>query len=585
MALVPTIVKNDWVNLNRVIRKLASIKLGQQGSPTFAGLTLSGLTKGSVLFAGTGGLISQDNSNLFWDDTNNRLGIGTSSPNKPLEIRNSAPVIRLRATGSYLDAAAPYVEFGGDNAGNWIRTGYVGDAISGDTSIYLRAEVSDLKLGDSSSSSVLTLSGGDVTLAGTGKINFRDTDIFIGSTLTDGILDMSADFSIDMFYDNADVGDGNDGQSLNINRRAAEGDDYISLYVDKDKKGLIGFSGDDDLLQLTANLLTVNGAIDILHTAIVADDHAFEIDADAAGFGDVKAIDIAYITGDILAGKDEGIILINIDEIAAEGGDVFAVEVLATDGSADIYGLKAAALVGPVHQDSGVFINPTTGTDNTISTDVPNMIDGDSGPTKRTSIFEALNEYIIIGSAAAFEEIEFIITTGSSGAGIKPTFWYSTAGAGQFTQFTPVDGTNGFRNTGVVAWDASDLTSHGINTDTGTYDIKIIRTRNSLTTSPILGYAKTAATTEYIWDKDGNININDITFAGTADASAGKVLVEDKATSEPSGESDGYVGVAQISSDGRIYFFVEGEKYYVTGTLTPKIGNPIGLLLALTYTN
>ena len=122
MALVPTIVKDDWVNLNRVIRKLASIKLGQQGSPTFAGLTLSGLTKGSVLFAGTGGLISQDNSNLFWDDTNNRLGIGTSSPNKPLEIRNSAPVIRLRATGSYLDAAAPYVEFGGDNAGNWIRT-------------------------------------------------------------------------------------------------------------------------------------------------------------------------------------------------------------------------------------------------------------------------------------------------------------------------------------------------------------------------------------------------------------------------------------------------------------------------------
>jgi hypothetical protein len=49
-------------------------------SPTFSGLTLSSLTPGSVLFAGSGGIISQDNSNLFWDNTNKRLGIGTSTP-------------------------------------------------------------------------------------------------------------------------------------------------------------------------------------------------------------------------------------------------------------------------------------------------------------------------------------------------------------------------------------------------------------------------------------------------------------------------------------------------------------------------
>jgi hypothetical protein len=49
-------------------------------SPTFAGLTLSGLTQGSVIFAGASGAISQNNSNLFWDNTNLRLGIGTSTP-------------------------------------------------------------------------------------------------------------------------------------------------------------------------------------------------------------------------------------------------------------------------------------------------------------------------------------------------------------------------------------------------------------------------------------------------------------------------------------------------------------------------
>jgi hypothetical protein len=49
-------------------------------SPTFTGLTLSSLTPGSVLFAGSGGTISQNNSKFFWDNTNFRLGIGTGAP-------------------------------------------------------------------------------------------------------------------------------------------------------------------------------------------------------------------------------------------------------------------------------------------------------------------------------------------------------------------------------------------------------------------------------------------------------------------------------------------------------------------------
>lgn len=254
--------------------------------------------------------------------------------------------------------------------------------------------------------------------------------------------------------------------------------------------------------------VNISGTLDIIHTAIDTDDHALELDVDAAGFGDVKAVGIDYISGAIAQGQDEGIILVNIDETLATGGDIFGIEVLATDGSAGIYGLKTGVLIGPIHQDSGTFANPTTGTDNTPATDVPAMIDGNIGTT--TAIFEADNEYIIIGVATAFEEMEFILTTEAS-VNIKPTFWYSTAGAGQFTQFTPVDGTNGFKNTGVVAWDASDLVGHTTNDDTGTYDIKVIRTKNVLVTSPILGYAKTAATTEYIWDKNGNLTVNSVT--------------------------------------------------------------------------
>lgn len=49
-------------------------------------MALSGFSTGSVLFAGTGGAISQNNSNFFWDNTNGRLGIGTNAPTHNLHI-------------------------------------------------------------------------------------------------------------------------------------------------------------------------------------------------------------------------------------------------------------------------------------------------------------------------------------------------------------------------------------------------------------------------------------------------------------------------------------------------------------------
>lgn len=45
-------------------------------SPTFAGLTLSSMTEGSVLFAGASGAVTQDNANFFWNDSTNVLTLG-----------------------------------------------------------------------------------------------------------------------------------------------------------------------------------------------------------------------------------------------------------------------------------------------------------------------------------------------------------------------------------------------------------------------------------------------------------------------------------------------------------------------------
>ena len=53
-------------------------------------LRLSAMTAGSVLFAGTSGDVSQDNANLFFNDTNNRLGIGTTAPETNLHVFNGS---------------------------------------------------------------------------------------------------------------------------------------------------------------------------------------------------------------------------------------------------------------------------------------------------------------------------------------------------------------------------------------------------------------------------------------------------------------------------------------------------------------
>ena len=59
------------------------------GTGMAIGQTITSATQGSVLFAGASGVLQQDNANFFWDDTNNRLGIGTTTPENDLHINRS----------------------------------------------------------------------------------------------------------------------------------------------------------------------------------------------------------------------------------------------------------------------------------------------------------------------------------------------------------------------------------------------------------------------------------------------------------------------------------------------------------------
>lgn len=78
---------------------------GFDGTITLVGsvATLSittALTLGSVPFIGASGALLQDNANFFWDDTNNRLGLGTNAPTTALDVFGSGIIGRLNATST-----------------------------------------------------------------------------------------------------------------------------------------------------------------------------------------------------------------------------------------------------------------------------------------------------------------------------------------------------------------------------------------------------------------------------------------------------------------------------------------------------
>ena len=265
--------------------------------------------------------------------------------------------------------------------------------------------------------------------------------------------------------------------------------------------------------------VTFTGGVHILHTATNTDQHALEIECDAAGFGDVKALDIAYVTGALGGGEDEEAILINIDESAAAGGTMVGLEILTTEGSATVYGMQCGALIHPILQESGTFANVNYAKYTTNGGGEVDCKAAFNSSGTDVTLFTADDDYIIFGASSVFSEVEFLLDTVASGAGIRPTFQFSTGGSG-FTTFTPADGTNGLRNTGVVAWLLSDISGTWATNTSGNFEIKVIRTRNALTTPPVEDKVQIAATVEYKWDKDGNATLASVILGLAGDPSS-----------------------------------------------------------------
>lgn len=65
--------------------------------------TATQFTSGSIVFASGGGVYAQDNAKLFWDDANDRLGVGLATPAQAIHVKGASTTIRVE------DASTPNI--------------------------------------------------------------------------------------------------------------------------------------------------------------------------------------------------------------------------------------------------------------------------------------------------------------------------------------------------------------------------------------------------------------------------------------------------------------------------------------------
>jgi hypothetical protein len=89
--IINSLVFNDANGFDGTISLVGSV----------ATLTITtALTTGSVGFIGASGALLQDNANFFWDDSNNRLGLGTNAPTTAIDVFGSGIIGRLNGTST-----------------------------------------------------------------------------------------------------------------------------------------------------------------------------------------------------------------------------------------------------------------------------------------------------------------------------------------------------------------------------------------------------------------------------------------------------------------------------------------------------
>jgi hypothetical protein len=175
---------------------------------TIYGTTLNGAyTEGSVLFGAADGSITENNSEIFWDNANSYLGIGTDFPAAKVNILSPSGDAALIIEGLQGDGNPDVLIDGevlilGDSNGEpelWINGG---DGIFLNSGARLHINAGDGILLEGGAS-IIVDDGGILSVDGDGMFN---NDLYVSNDL---LVTMNGDFGNDVLVDN-DVLVGND---------------------------------------------------------------------------------------------------------------------------------------------------------------------------------------------------------------------------------------------------------------------------------------------------------------------------------------------------------------------------------------
>ena len=279
----------------------------------------------------------------------------------------------------------------------------------------------------------------------------------------------------------------------------------------------------------TAPSTHTQGIMRYEHTAAAVNTRVIELEVDAASFASTHAVraDLhatALAPGEVMIGYH-----VSADTSTSTGGMIEAIRIdKAGAGTAEVHALHVDPGIDVIHQKTGTFGAIESAWENAV--EVTSELN-DTGTD--LTLFSSNSDILYIGDAATFNELEVNLDTEAGGAGIKPTFEFSNDGAGGWDTFTPVDGTDGFRETGIIEWTIADLTNWQTDTVNGVANkfwIRITRTQPSIPIDPIEDTIQILRAAEFGWDEDADIDVRAGDFAGDVTMASGAQILLDAGT-------------------------------------------------------
>jgi len=204
------------------------------------GGSITSATQGSVLFVGASGVLAQDNTNFFFDNTNERLGIGTATPQVSLSLVSSGDNFGLFIGPNAGGTSGQRLKLGYFGTGNYSVIQSIQDGTAA-TNLVLQKDGGFIGIGTTSPDCQLVING-----SSNSRFNFRTGNVRYGTIYSDaGLLAISTITAIPLVFGINDV------EKIRI---SSSGNLLVSTTTDN-AQGKLQINGG-----LTASAISVSGA-------------------------------------------------------------------------------------------------------------------------------------------------------------------------------------------------------------------------------------------------------------------------------------------------------------------------------------